>query len=156
MTADPDPASYVVDTSVAVKWYVERDEADTAKALRLLAVHSRGQCTLRAPQFLLFEVANALLKGHQLGASVVLEALNQLWNLEMELDALRRPTLAKAVEIAARCEATIYDSYFLALALETRSVLVTADEAFLRKARHYPSVVSLRQLRLPVEHGPTS
>jgi predicted nucleic acid-binding protein len=52
------------------------------------------------------------------------------------------------IQIASTCNATIYDSYFLALALETDSVLITADEVFLLKARHLPKITSLRLLQL--------
>ena len=47
-------------------------------------------------------------------------------------------TLQSAVEIASASDATVYDAYYLALALESGGVLVTADEKFLRKARRYP------------------
>lgn len=149
MTPSSMSPAYVVDTSVAVKWYVEREESDTAPARKLLEAFARGDCILRAPEFLLFEIANALLMGHRRGATVVKQILSQVQNLELELETLKPPVLAKAVEIAAECSATIYDSYFLALAIETGSVLVTADDAFVRKAGHYPELVSLRQLRLP-------
>ncbi len=71
-----------------------------------------------------------------------------LRKLKIEVELLNWPTLTKAVEFAVGCGATIYDSYFLALALETDSVLITADEVFLRKARHLPKIVSLRLLQL--------
>ena len=70
-------------------------------------------------------------------------------DLELGLQGFRLSTLTKTVEIAALCQVPVYDSYFLAMALESESVLVTADDACFRKARHYPSIVSLRQLRLP-------
>jgi len=140
--------SYVVDTSVAVKWYVERDEANVKEALRLLDCFKNRRCILRAPELLLFEVANALASSRA-QPSVLLEALDRLRALEIELAGVRWATMTKAMEIALACDATVYDSYFLALALETESVLVTADRAFLRRARHYPGITSLESLRLP-------
>lgn len=140
--------SYVVDTSVAVKWYVERDEANVKEALRLLDSFRNRRCVLRAPELLLFEVANALASS-RIEPSVLLEALDHLRALEIELEGVRWQTLTKAVEIALACDATVYDSYFLALALETDSVLVTADRAFLRRARSYSEITSLESLRLP-------
>jgi predicted nucleic acid-binding protein len=143
------PSSYVVDTSVAIKWYIEKDEADVGKAHDLLDCFGRGQCAVRSPHLLFFEIANALTAAHKLNFGAVMAALTHLRDLNLDLRPLDWATFSKAVEIAAACDATICDSYFLALALETGSILVTADDAFLKKARDYPDVVHLRQLRLP-------
>jgi predicted nucleic acid-binding protein len=97
----------------------------------------------------MFEVANALRSGRSLAASVVLDSLQYLRNLDLQLEPLRWTTLWKTVEIAASCGATVYDSYFLAMALESDSVLVTADQIFLRKARRYPGIVSIGSVSLP-------
>jgi len=143
------PAAYVVDTSVAIKWYIEKEEADVAKAHDLLDCFGRGECVIRAPQLLLFEMANALTAAHKLNVAAVMVALAHLKELNLDVRPLEWVTFSKAVEIAAACDATIYDSYFLALAAETGSILVTADEAFLKKARRYPAILHVRQLRLP-------
>ncbi|MBI1941462.1 MAG: type II toxin-antitoxin system VapC family toxin [Acidobacteria bacterium] len=139
--------SYVVDTSVAVKWYLQRDEANVKEAFRLLDDFRNRRCVLRAPELLLFEVANALASS-RIEPSDLLEALDHLRSMEIELEAVRWQTLTKAVEIAHACGATVYDSYFLSLALETNSILVTADRAFLRRARGYSGITSLESLRL--------
>lgn len=149
MTMPLSHPGYVVDTSVVVKWYIERDESGVAKAFRLLEVYGRGQCTLRAPQLLLWEVANALTIGCRLQPSTVSEALAHLRGLDLDLKSVRWSTLQKAVEIASASDAAVYESYFLALALESDCILVTADEAFLRKVHRYPGIISLTQLRLP-------
>jgi predicted nucleic acid-binding protein len=69
--------------------------------------------------------------------------------LDLALEAFRWAILAKAVEIASSCEAAVYDSYFLALALDSDSILVIADEAFVGRARRYASVIPLSRLRVP-------
>jgi len=134
---------------VALKWYVQRGEADVTKAFQLLEAQGRGQCVLRAPELLLWEVANALAIGHRFKPAEVSEALTHLRGLELDLNALQWSTLQSAVEIASASDATVYDAYYLALALESGGVLVTADEKFLRKARRYPGILSLSQLQLP-------
>lgn len=142
------PATYVVDTSVVVKWYVEKEESGVGQAIQLLEQFAGGLCMLRAPHLLLFELANALVASHRLRVPAVLEALTHLRGLNIDLHSFSWSTLARAVDIASASGTTIYDSYFLALALETNSTLVTADETFLRKTQSYPSVVSLRRLPL--------
>jgi len=140
--------NYVVDASVALKWYVQRGESDVAKAFALLDAYDREQCVLGAPELLFWEVANALALGHRLKLDAVSEALAHLRSVDLQLRSLQWTTLQRAVEIAATTDATVYDAYYLALALETGSVLVTADEKFLRKARRYAGIVSLAQLQL--------
>ncbi len=149
MTPAINHPNYVVDTSVALKWYVQRGEPDVKKAFLLLESYSRGQCALRVPDLLLWELANALTLGRRLKPTEVSEALTHLRGLGTDLRSVQWSTLQSAVEIATLVDATVYDSYYLALALESGGVLVTADEKFLRKARRYPSIVSLTQLQLP-------
>lgn len=149
MTPSPSRPEYVVDTSVALKWYVQRDESDVAKAFSLLDAHGRGHCLLRAPDLILWEVANALTLGRRLKPTDVSAALTHFRGLELDLKGVQWPTLQSAVEIATAADATVYDAYYLALALESGAVLITADEKFLRKTRRYPGILSLTQLQLP-------
>ena len=142
-------AAYVLDTSVAIKWYLEKEEADVARAHELLNHFGRGECIIRAPQLLLFEIANALTTARKLPVPAATEALAHLRRLGIDLRPLEWATFANAIEIASTCDVTIYDSYFLALALTSGSILVTADDAFLRKTRGYPGVIHLRQFQLP-------
>ena len=140
--------AYVLDTSVAVKWFANEGGTEQTKADQLLDALGQGECTVRAPELFLFEVANALMISHRFPSAKVADALAFLRKMKIEVELLNWRTLSKAVEIASACGATISDSYFLAVALETDSVLVTADEVFLRKARHLPQIVSLRLLQL--------
>jgi len=143
------PSAFVVDTSVVVKWFVDEGGTAQAKAIQLFEAFEAGRCALKAPQLLMFELANALMYSHKLSSAKIVDLLASFQDLKIEIEPLSLPTLAKAVEIACTCGATIYDAYFLALALETDSTLVTADEVFLRKARHWPRIVALRFLQLP-------
>lgn len=139
--------TYVVDTSVALKWFLEAGEADVREARQLRDAHLSGQCTLRAPDFLLIEIANALTMGRRVRVEKVLEALDAVRRIELSLNTISFGTLSRAVEIASSYRVTVYDSYFLALAVELDCSLVTADEAFMRKAGVHPNVLPLRQLR---------
>ncbi len=138
---------YVVDTSVALKWFVEAGEKDVARARELREAFVEGRCILRAPDLLPVELTNALKVGRRLASSDVVDAVESIFGLGSFLESVRWPTLRMAIDICSTCDAAIYDSYFLAMALESDSLLVTADEDFLRKARRYPSVVALGRLQ---------
>jgi predicted nucleic acid-binding protein len=146
----PEPVpEYIIDTSVALKWLLEREEGDLIKARDLRNACVEGRCSLRAPELLVIELANALTTGHRHTAHKVSEALDAIRKLDLRLEAVRWSTLGSAVALASSYGVTVYDSYFWALAVESGRLLVTADEAFLRRAGGHPSVVSLRRLRLP-------
>lgn len=147
--------AYIVDTSVALKWFVQRGEADVDKAVGLAEAYRRGDCVLKAPELLLIEVANALMKGRRFTLPEVIEALAFLKNLDMVVEGLRWPTLTRAVEVSTTTGVAVYDCLFLAMALESDSYLVTADEAFVREAHWFPRILPLRRLRLPAgRHSP--
>ncbi len=139
--------SYVLDTSVVLKWFREAGEAQVAEARQLRGAYLRGDCLLRAPDFLFLEVANALTAGHRSSSDKVKDALTNLDDIDLQIEPLRRSTLLRAVDLAVSLGVTVYDSYFLALAEQTGSQLLTADEKFLRRARPNPHLLALRDLR---------
>lgn len=141
--------AFVVDTSVALKWFVARDEPDHLKARQLRDASTAKRCVLLAPELMLLELGNALRSGRRFTRSEVVAALRDVRALEIVLEPVQQQVLHSAVEIAFACETAVYDSYFLALAKESGAVLITADEAFLKKTRSLGNLESLRTLRLP-------
>jgi predicted nucleic acid-binding protein len=126
VTTDLSSPHYIVDTSVVLKWFVQSDESDCSQARELRTAYVQKHCTLSCPEFLALELANDLV-----------------------LETLRWSTLARAVELAASLNTAVYDSYFLASAIESGSTLVTADDLFVRKVGKHPNLSALRQLRIP-------
>lgn len=122
--------------------------ADVSEARGLREAFLQGRCKLTAPDLLLIELANVLTSRHRLKLEKVLHALDTVLNLDLELAPVRPVTLAKAVELAAPHAIAVYDCYFWAMAIGLQAVLVTADDAFLRKAGDHPNIVPLREIRL--------
>ncbi len=120
-----EPAVLVVDTSVAVKWYIP--EPGSAAAVRLLA----GEDLLLAPDLLGPELGNVLWKKVRRGELTPREAgecaiaFVELCPVSMLASA---PYLPAALEIALRYGRTVYDALYLALALERGARYVTADD----------------------------
>jgi predicted nucleic acid-binding protein len=118
----------IVDASVGFKWLVKEEGSDSA--LRLL-----GNEDIVAPDFLLAECRNAILTSVRRGKLTV-EAAQQI---ERNLDALQiatmpsRPLLSQAFAIGLEYSHPIYDCIYVAAALATNRVLVTADENFAAK-----------------------
>lgn len=147
----PNPAAsplLILDTSVVLKWFLELGEADVARARKLRQAHLSGRCRLGAPDLLLMEVANALAVGRRSSPHAVAQAIATLLEVGLHWFQLEFPTLRRAVEVAATYKVTVYDSYFLAVAVGSGGLLVTSDDAFLRKLNSHANATSLRDLRL--------
>jgi predicted nucleic acid-binding protein len=118
----PSPAAspvLIVDTSVVLKWFLEKDELDGVRARKLREAFLSRRCTLRAPDLLLVEVANALAVGHRSDVKQVTKALEAIQEIELDLVELQFRTLVKAVELASTYGVTVYDACFLAVAIES-------------------------------------
>jgi predicted nucleic acid-binding protein len=147
VTSGHDRPTYVPDTSVAMKWFVQSQEADVQQAWLLQDAYLNDQCVFVAPELLLLELANALKAGRKFSASEVVRAIDYVLELGFILEAFRRSTLHRAVEIATTYGVPVYDSYFLATAVESGGLFVTADDVFLRKLSGHPNIVSLHRVR---------
>ena len=119
---------FVVDASVAVKWFLPEIYSDAA--LRLLA----HQHTLHAPDLIFSEFGNVLWKRVRKNeiskneANATLECLLTL-HLQVQPSQLLIPF---ALEIACGEHRTVYDNLYLAAAIALQSSLVTADAKFFR------------------------
>jgi predicted nucleic acid-binding protein len=116
----------VVDTSVAVKWFVPEVHSDTA--VRLLEL----EIVLCAPDLIGPELANTLWKKTRRGeisrgeADEILAAFD---NLPLEIVPTKL-LLPAAFEIAMTLDRTVYDSVYVALAVAQECSLFTADRKF--------------------------
>ena len=126
----------VVDASVAVKWVVPESGSDRA---RLLA-----QAKLEAPDLLFVECANILWKKVRLGHLTRREAadcLRLLLAMPVALVASRE-LLDSALRLSLELDHPVYDCLYLALALQRRFPLVTADEKLAKAARKQRSLAA--------------
>ena len=126
------PPSLVLDTSVAVKWYLPEDLHD--EAISLLRQAEAGDVELLAPGTVQPEFFNALWWQHR-REDLPQDSVRNLWE-QFALDpvVLYAPEdlMARAVEIALETQAIIYDALFLALAENFKTVVVTADDKLLK------------------------
>ena len=125
---------YVVDASVAVKWFVP--EPHSQAALRFLD----GDRQLIAPDLLVPEIGNTLWKKvtrKEVPLRVAKEILQMLNTTPIEFYP-SAPMLETALNISIKERRSIYDSLYLALALLRECRLITADEKLLNSLRKSP------------------
>lgn len=126
------PRLAVVDASVVAKWLL--DEPDTDAALLLRRGHIEGEVHLTAPDFIIFEVANALRYHPDARAEAVAEQASSLLDLGIGLDVVSDVSIREAVHQAFMSGLTLYDAAYVALARRLHCPLYTADEVQLRAA----------------------
>ncbi len=121
----------LVDACVAVKWLLPAaGEGLLEQANRLLERHVKRELQLLAPNFIEAEIGNALWKAVQrnrIGPTEAENSVRQFTALAIHV----LPTselLGQALQIAVSCNCSFYDGLYVALALATKTELVTADE----------------------------
>jgi predicted nucleic acid-binding protein len=120
-------SDYVVDASVAAKWLLEEDH--TQEALWLLR---DPESELHAPDFLLAETDNFLLKRVRLGHMNLSEARGAratLRNIPIRMHSTA-DCLDAAFDLAAETGQSVYDCMYLVVAMRLSGVLATADGRF--------------------------
>ena len=116
--------AWVVDASVAVKWFVPEVHSGDARRL-MVEDHA-----LMAPELLMPEVGNILWKKHRIGELEAVEAhdiLADLRRLPLRLMGMSS-TIDSALALAVQYGRTVYDSVYLALAIHQGASFVTADQ----------------------------
>jgi predicted nucleic acid-binding protein len=129
----------VIDASVVLKWVLQ--EAGREDALNLLDAFEAGTVHLVAPRVLLQEVGSALSKRCRRNELTPAQT-RAAW----QFVDIRRPMLIEnqdhldgALELSIAHRLSFWDSLYLALAINLRCELITADGRFYRAARpHYP------------------
>lgn len=134
--------SFVVDASVALKWFLPEPDSDKADGLL------RDETDLIAPGLIWVELANAVWKNARMGGVDVAIWADVAANLPgiLTIHAAEGSLLRSAVKLAITYEHPIYDCLYLALAIQTGAVVVTADKRFLNafaKTEHADRVIAL-------------
>lgn len=137
--SDPSDSDYlIVDTNVAVKWYLTEDLEE--EALRVLDAVELGDVQLLAPDTLGPEFWNVLWQRYRQG-ELSLDEVKDYWDAFEESPLLFGevlPLMPLATEIATRSKCIIYDALFVALAEYEDTVVVTADGKLFRALEDAP------------------
>jgi predicted nucleic acid-binding protein len=117
---------FIVDASIAVKWYVK--EAMRDQALRVIDDFLAERIDLQAPSLLLYELGNALRYHPGSTEADCADAVKQTRNLGMAIHDLDSSLAETVSMLAFREKITFYDATYLALAKNLNATLLTADK----------------------------
>lgn len=132
----------VIDASVAAKWFIP--ESDSTKAMKYL----NGRFRLLAPDLIHTELANVFWKLEKRGIlnrDETLGLVEDFLSLPLEIYDTRA-ILGPALEIAIATKRTVYDSLYLALAIEINGIVVTADARWVNALKRSPFTEYMRLL----------
>ena len=103
-----------------------------------------GTRNIIVPDLLLYEVSNALRYHPEFTTEEIIEAIETLFDMNIEIITPTRNLLEKSIEIARSQNVTCYDAIYLALAIELEEEFITVDEKFLKKlSKPYNSYTKL-------------
>lgn len=118
---------YVLDCSVATKWFVAEVGSDIAE--RVLIDQQSGRLSFVAPDILIPELAGTLTKHVARGTVKVADARYALAEfLSMHIELFPSGPLAReAFDLAVKHSGTLYDALYVALARRENIQVLTAD-----------------------------
>ena len=122
---------YVLDASVAAKWFLSSEgEELKSEALAVLRKYANGRLRLVVPDLFWPEIGNILWKASRVGRMSKSSAMQAIHVLkEQSIPTYPSfPLLQDAFTISANFDRTVYDSIYIALAVELNITLLTADE----------------------------
>ena len=134
--------AYILDTSVAAKWFLPpAGEPLAEESFRILSAYSQGEVQLSVPDLFWPEFGNVLWKAVRLGRISMEsagEAIASLLDLGIPTSP-SAPLLPEAFSIAVSFERNVGDAVYVALAVASNRLLITADERLANAlAAHFP------------------
>ena len=132
----------VLDANVAAKWFLpQHGEKLAAEALELFRKYAQGDLRFMVPDLFWAELANVFCKAVRLGRLTQASADIALASVT-ERELMTVPSLElldSAFQIAAAFDRTVHDSLYVALAIQSKTQLITADERLANSlAAHLP------------------
>jgi predicted nucleic acid-binding protein len=138
---------YALDASVALKWVPP--EPLSAKARQLRSDYQRQVHDLIAPDIFPVEIAHALVRAERRKIIAVGQAAGFLANVTRTSPTLHPyiPLLSRALDIASKYRASVYDCLYVALAEREGCELVTAYDKLVKNLQTaFPLIVPLASL----------
>lgn len=118
---------FVLDTSVIVKWYNQKEEKHVLQAKQLLSDFQNNKIGIIVPDLVGIELLNVFLKGKILETNEIKILLGNFYSLPFTIKETTETMLTKTAEIAKDYQITSYDALFIALAQIEDCQLISDD-----------------------------
>jgi predicted nucleic acid-binding protein len=124
---------FVLDASVIVKWFSKEENSDKSVEIRNRFVNR--EVFIVCPDLVLYEVANALRYNKVLEEKDIKDAIESIYDLEIDIIVPTKEIMTKAIEFAKKFNITVYDAIYVSLADILNAKLITADEILIKKCK---------------------
>jgi len=136
--ADPEKSrkkrpSYVLDASVAAKWF--NNEHLTDRAVKVRDAFVKGRVELCAPEHLIYEVGNAIWKNKEIGAWDCASAITNLIDIDINLVRLDSNLASQSMRTARDLQVSYYDAVYIQLSDHLDIPLLSADDKLILKIK---------------------
>jgi len=138
---------YVLDASVILKWFIEENDSEKARAI--LNRYIKGDFIIVVPDFLLYEVANVLKCSGAYTEKEIIEAVTSLYDLDIKIISSLSDVLKTMIKLTFQKGITSYDAIYLALAIELQIPFITADVRLYHKINDIKYVKLLKDFVIP-------
>jgi predicted nucleic acid-binding protein len=122
---------YIVDASVALKWYYRKDEYDLEKADMLYQYLLSDKDILMAPELLVYEILNTLRLKKDLDFEDIKSIISNIYQVILLLDT-DKEFLEKAFKCSRELDISLYDSIYITFSEKYDAPLITADKKLLK------------------------
>lgn len=123
----------VLDASVIIKWFTQEEKRK--QAVKLREKYINGEIEITVPDLLLYEISNALRFNPNFQEKDVNEAIQSLFDMEINIIVPVPEILQKAIDLAYSKEITLYDAFYIALAQIIDFDFITADKKLYKKIK---------------------
>ena len=121
----------VLDASVAVKWFNEKNEDHVENAIKIQGQKISGHLEIIVPDLFFLEVLNAFLTKSGFGSQEMSTIQQSLQKLNLKIVYPDNDILKDTINIASDNNLTIYDSLYIAVAKVYEAPLFTEDKKIL-------------------------
>ena len=118
----------VIDASIAIKWFKEKDEEYVGFALSIQEGKRLGDVEIIVPGLLFLEVLNAFLTKPDFTGEDIAAVKESLVKMNMKIIHPDSRLLGQAIDIAVKNSLTFYDALYIAIAGDADAILYTEDE----------------------------
>ena len=120
----------VVDASVAIKWIVP--ERDSQQAKLFLQTHLSQKEKILVPDLFYYEIANTLTTKFVIPANKGLALLREIFKFDLLLYHPVQDDIESAIRLSREFKTSVYDMLYAVVAQKHKTILVTADERFVK------------------------
>lgn len=120
--------SFVIDSSVVVKWLSPENEKGVESSARIYEQLQFGIIKLYAPTFLLAEVANILFWKKKLMGKGIGTFVQKLTQSGINFSDLNVDIMPEIIDLMASQKVSAYDSIFLQMAKKLNCKLISDDK----------------------------